>query len=48
MNEWGWALADTARRDFDSLDHHARDRIATKLSDVRCNSVYIGMVPTSN
>jgi mRNA-degrading endonuclease RelE of RelBE toxin-antitoxin system len=34
MSEWNWELTDTARRDFDSLDDHARDRIATKLDEI--------------
>ncbi len=34
MSEWDWELTDTARRDFDSLDDHARDRIATKLDEI--------------
>ena len=34
MSEWDWALTDTARRDFDGLDEHARDRIASKLDEI--------------
>ena len=34
MSEWDWELTDTARRDFESLDDHARDRIATKLDEI--------------
>jgi mRNA-degrading endonuclease RelE of RelBE toxin-antitoxin system len=34
MSEWDWELTDTARRDFDGLDDHARDRIATKLDEI--------------
>jgi len=34
MSEWDWELTDTARRDFDSLDNHARDRIASKLDEI--------------
>lgn len=34
MSEWDWALTDTARRDFDALDAHARDRIVTKLDAI--------------
>ena len=31
MSEWNWELTNTAKRDFDRLDHHARDRITSKL-----------------
>ena len=34
MSEWDWVLTDTARRDFDRLDNHARDRIASKLDEI--------------
>lgn len=34
MSEWDWKLTDTARRDFDGLDEHARDRIASKLDAI--------------
>lgn len=34
MGEWDWELTDTARRDFDGLDDHARDRIASKLDEI--------------
>ena len=34
MSEWDWELTDTARRDFDSLDNHARDRIVNKLDEI--------------
>ena len=34
MSEWDWELTDTARRDFDSLDNHARDRIVSKLDEI--------------
>ncbi|WP_324759549.1 type II toxin-antitoxin system RelE family toxin [Haloarcula sp. GH36] len=34
MSEWDWELTDTACRDFDCLDRHARDRIATKLDEI--------------
>ena len=34
MSDWDWELTDTARRDFESLDDHARDRIATKLDEI--------------
>jgi mRNA-degrading endonuclease RelE of RelBE toxin-antitoxin system len=30
----GWELTDTARRDFDSLDEYARDRITSKLDEI--------------
>jgi hypothetical protein len=34
MSEWDWELTDTARRDFDSLDEYARDRITSKLDEI--------------
>ena len=34
MSEWDWELTDTARRDFDGLDEHARDRIVSKLDEI--------------
>jgi mRNA-degrading endonuclease RelE of RelBE toxin-antitoxin system len=34
MSEWDWEFTDTARRDFDSLDTHARDRIVSKLDEI--------------
>ena len=34
MSEWDWRLTETARRDFDALDDHARDRIASKLDEI--------------
>jgi len=34
MPDWDWELTDTARRDFDALDSHARDRIASKLEEI--------------
>lgn len=34
MSEWDWELTETARRDFDSLDEYARDRIASKLDEI--------------
>ena len=34
MSKWDWKLTDTARRDFDSLDNHARDRILSKLDEI--------------
>jgi mRNA-degrading endonuclease RelE of RelBE toxin-antitoxin system len=34
MSEWDWELTETARRDFDSLDAHARDRIVSKLDEI--------------
>ena len=34
MSEWDWELTDTARTDFDGLDDHARDRIASKLDEI--------------
>jgi mRNA-degrading endonuclease RelE of RelBE toxin-antitoxin system len=34
MSEWDWELTGTARRDFDGLDEHARDRIAGKLDGI--------------
>ncbi|WP_436906901.1 type II toxin-antitoxin system RelE family toxin [Halosimplex marinum] len=34
MSEWDWELTDTARRDFDGLDEHARDRVASKLDEI--------------
>ena len=34
MSKWDWKLTDTAQRDFDSLDNHARDRILSKLDEI--------------
>ena len=34
MSRWGWELTDTARRDFDGLDDHARDRLSSKLDAI--------------
>jgi mRNA-degrading endonuclease RelE of RelBE toxin-antitoxin system len=34
MSEWEWELTDTARRDFESLDDYARERIASKLDEI--------------
>jgi mRNA-degrading endonuclease RelE of RelBE toxin-antitoxin system len=34
MSKWDWELTDTARQDFDGLDDHARDRIASKLDEI--------------
>lgn len=34
MSEWDWKLTETARRDFNALDDHARDRIASKLDEI--------------
>ena len=34
MSDWDWELTDTARRDFDSLDEYARDRITSKLDEI--------------
>ena len=34
MHEWDWELTETARRDFDGLDSHTRDRIASKLDEI--------------
>lgn len=34
MTEWDWELTDTSRRDFESPDEHARDRITSKLDAI--------------
>ena len=34
MSEWDCELTDTSRRDFDALDDHTRDRIASKLDEI--------------
>lgn len=34
MSEWDWELTDTARRDFDGLDTHVRNRIVSKLDEI--------------
>ena len=34
MSDWDWELTYTSRRDFGSLDDHARDRITSKLDEI--------------
>ena len=33
-DEWDWQFADRARRQFDTLDSYAQERIASKLDDI--------------
>ena len=33
-DEWDWEFTDRARRQFDSLDEYARERICSKLDDI--------------
>lgn len=34
MGSWEWEFTDTAKRDFERLDAHARDRITSKLDAI--------------
>jgi mRNA-degrading endonuclease RelE of RelBE toxin-antitoxin system len=33
-DDWDWKLADSAKREFDSLDGYARERLVSKLDEV--------------
>lgn len=33
-DDWDWELTDSAKRQFDGLDNHAKDRITSKLDEI--------------
>lgn len=34
MSEWAWEFTDTARRELESLDDYAQDRIISKVEEI--------------